>query len=229
LIHLGRAHEVPVAYPGERNLCARALLYMGEYERVLREYPDEQRECVPALLRLGRYEEAAALLGDKRPDYNISCVFALREYQRRGGGAQEVFDSLLSLPHDFYGFSPELSWRFFMIPFLQMLDGDTAAFEKSIRTVIEKHRYISGQRLWHAAKYLAGEIDDNTFMAQPDRLGLAGELALLRALRADYRGEKGALQHYRRYQDLGYHLKLAEYFEDLFVKWRVRQLGGEGT
>lgn len=63
LLHMRRPREILSRFPGQRWICADALLQLGEYGRVLRDYGDLVAQRHIALVQLGDYVGALADCG----------------------------------------------------------------------------------------------------------------------------------------------------------------------
>jgi len=73
-------------------------------------------------------------------------------------------------------------------PVLMGLAGDTAGMRSRCRDLMTRYPYQTGRSLWHEAAWLAGEITDEQFLAQPLQYYARERLALFTAIRDDVRG-----------------------------------------
>jgi hypothetical protein len=118
--------------------------------------------------------------------------------------------------------------RTVIVPFLRELMGDADAVAREARATIAERRWLEKQRPYHLARYLLGEIDDAGFRAQPYRLRVEADLALVRAVRAEReRRPADAVAAYRAWSALPRWAR-AYCFDPVseeFVAWRLRVLG----
>ena len=106
--------------------------------------------------------------------------------------------------------------------------GEEGAWRQALVQVRDQARWNNRQRPWYVARYLLGEIDEATFLAQPFALQADADLALLQAVHADHAGDPGAADAYRRWLALPSWRRnlFAPTIEDAFVSWRLTVLEG---
>jgi hypothetical protein len=117
--------------------------------------------------------------------------------------------------------------RFVMAPFLHELAGDPGALDRACAETVRSRRWLEGQRPWHDARWLRGELDDAAYLAQPHRGWAEARLALLRAVRAERSGERdAALADYRAYLAIPAWRRSEDLdpIERRFSEWRIAEL-----
>lgn len=121
-------------------------------------------------------------------------------------------------------------------PWLAEMLGESGAFTAAQQQVLQDGRWWQAQRPWYVAAWLAGEIDDARYLAQPVGNGVEASLQALRAIRADRAGETAAaLAQYEAFFALSpaqrsgiiYGRRSAS-LERLF-RWRQRELAALNT
>ncbi len=204
------------------TLRAGVLIASGRIEQVLREYKHDSPRA-RALLALGRLDEALAQAAYDVPLVGLGA-FGDRE-AGRGAAALDLADRLgrSQFNHEdrTSGFPARL-----LGPLLHALGGDRAAAIARLRQVAEQEKDCLGQRLAYTARYLAGDIDDRAFLAQPFHLMADTRLLMAQGLRHDLRGDApGAVACYRQVMAMPYYRTLISEVEWAFMAWRCRIAG----
>lgn len=252
LIAKGRLDEALGQYPESRALVAQALLLNNRWDEVATRFADQPHESGQALVELGRYAEVVANRSRvwPRPDqvFDLRARIALREWSL---GNRAGADSILQNGDSTYSHM----WnhlrvsRHLLLPVLHGLAGDTAALALGCQAVLENPIQMYSRRLWFEAAYIAGRIDDSTFLAQPCRYRADSRLVLFRAIRADLNADtRNAVRGYREwltktgsmvplYENLSQPNVAIDAFTDLdqsatlrrFAQWRVDVLTGHAV
>ncbi len=113
-----------------------------------------------------------------------------------------------------------------IIPFLYVNQDKNDRFETHIRTRSRFLQNTLGGRLYSVAAYILGELDDKQFQERTNKRFLEGDLALAKAMRAEYRGDADAFDLYMRYRKLPAHKRELNPVVDYFVEWRCHQAKG---
>ena len=197
---------------------ASALLAAKRYDQILQEYVHAS-VTARALLGLGRVDQALAT-GIQDP--TLVALVAIRELSDgRDADAHALLARLArsELPGD--EFVSAFARR--LLPILiQAIDGDRAAAITALRAVAENDRFRFGQRLSYLARYAAGDIDDQAFLAQPFHLLADTRLLLAKGLRCELSGDAGgAAQHYRDLLSLPYYRTMITEDQCAFMDWRL--------
>ncbi len=127
-------------------------------------------------------------------------------------------------------FNPFALSRAAVVPFIRELLGDADAVERSGVQIIAQRRYAYEQQLWYDASFIAGSIDQATFLAQPHGLCAPAHLLICQAVRAERNHHVvEALAHYRAYlalplwrRDLD-----SDPVTDRFARWRITVLAAQ--
>ena len=173
---------------------------------------------------------AGALLGqDQRSDPTLSLLASLHVGDRAGIArwrretAAQPID--WNWPVDWFG-------PMILVPLLAHQDGDGQAWSTAMDQAMSVQRR-SGQRLWHLAALIRGEITAERFLAQPYRAEAGAWLHLATGLRADIDGDAPAARAaYRAFQALPLEKRLLEDFTfspvvERFVAWRLLALAAQ--
>jgi hypothetical protein len=223
------------------------LVRSGRWEEAVARLPRDSRWRMDALLRLGRLDEVIAAGKDyagvalaERGHYGDSFAKAagdigslqeialMLRIAGAGDNARELLDLLARNPA---GIANEgLAFGHHLLPpILAALDGREADFHSGMRRVIDGYRWTIAQTVWHDAAFIAGEIDEDAYRAQPYRRCMPARLALVQAIRADCRGEhEAALAAYRRYHATPLYQRMGSRCTDRFAAWRAKVLAGGG-
>ncbi len=262
LLLLGRYDELLDSYDDQRMLCARALYAQDLADSAITRYPESRAHHARWLIDKGRYEEAVRRYRDQADEYALALAMLGRydeiPYQRGLPGVSlETFrdmihlhalhtaingstseaDRILNRPHPFYyrAMAHLRFGEFLLSPILHALAGDNAAFAGQCAYLMEDRQYVFGQRLWYEAGYLLHRISEDSFLDQPFGFRASLRLELMRAIRNDIEGTRGAaLRGYRSWAarpdyplpDTWTDLKKSETVRQ-FVQWRIRSLGEE--
>jgi hypothetical protein len=117
--------------------------------------------------------------------------------------------------------------KYFILPFLERLDGNSDAVERACRFAATETRDVHGQALFYFARLVLGQIGEEAFDAQPYRFAREARKAIALALRAELEGHRGeALRQYGSYLALPAARRLfdpnnTDPILDRFVRWRV--------
>ncbi|MBA3686001.1 MAG: hypothetical protein H0W72_12300 [Planctomycetes bacterium] len=110
--------------------------------------------------------------------------------------------------------------------------GQPAVFSAAIDEITARGRFWFEQRPWHFAQYVAGRMEDAEFLAQPCRGFAPAMLAMAKALRADWMGDRsGAATAYATYLALpanrrAFYCPNRDPAAEALATWRARALAG---
>jgi tRNA A-37 threonylcarbamoyl transferase component Bud32 len=193
-LRTARRFDALLALPADQVASddrAYALAAQGRWEDVLALGPKLSPAVrAAANIATGR---AADDPGHERWEFQARewTLSALVLRARRAGAAAEAERwkaMLAALPVDYTRTHAWFASRL-MVPFLDRLAGDRDALgPAALARMAEEHRWHWVQRLAYAARYLGGTLDDQAFLAQPDRRDAHGLLLLVRAMRAELAG-----------------------------------------
>ena len=184
---LGRLDEAIVRSAEIHDAREIAHLLAGRDDGIT--HPD--LVVLAALLR-GRLEPALASDRHHASAETIRLIDRLASGALSGGGGPaalgakddpRAFDAVM---HD------EWRLRGVVRPALRaLLDDGWRDFDRSLEAIDQpRHRYADAQQAWHWAARLLGRIDDQRFLAQPNRAFAAADLLLIHALLAERDGRR---------------------------------------
>jgi len=224
----GRADTVLAqTAPGTRSWYA-ALIHLGRLEEaVAAAVAAPDGDSCRVLLRARRYDQAQAAHGSYWQAAQIGKWLAALE--RHDVAAAEAARAAVQDERTHWQGSESWFARFILVEVMRH-QGDPAALATAMRALAARGANWLGQRPWHAARYLLGELDDSAYLVQPACGHAPSALLVLRAIRADQAGDRAAaLADYRAYLALPLHQRGWEEVDgdpitDHFVAWRVAEL-----
>ncbi len=222
LIDCGRVEDLLKMYPnphdGDRSPQQlapryRALKAMKRWQELLEEYPDQPGD---ALIALGRYRQLLSRRPLDPADLHRVAMCLIRDGDEVAG--TDLVKHLAQIPPDHT--DDMTMFSHYLLPVMMpVLFGRTVDATNGLRPVIDHQRYVYGQRLWYLASYIAGDIDEKGFLAQPYSVIASQMLPFARALKHDCRGEtEEALADYRSCLDLNRDDVIM-----LFIEARIRE------
>ncbi len=197
LYRMDKPEEALRRYPESRAAYAQYLLDQERYQDVVDSFPDQLFEYSRALLALGRPHEAPLDTGAYRlkadPAFELIGHWALRAF---GDGDRAQAYRLLEQRRTYlFNWHHHRFQRFFLAAVLRALDGDRGALERACASVKKLYRYHHNQRLYYEASYLAGDIGETAFLAQPFKYFARERLVLLDAILLDIDGDQETALH----------------------------------
>jgi hypothetical protein len=120
--------------------------------------------------------------------------------------------------------------HYVMVPFLRELGGERGAMAAHCAEVIATRRWVYMQHPWYCARYLAGEIGEPEFLAQPHNAFAPAHLAICQGVRAELAGDRAAAHAaYRRFLEIPLYRRELDLdaVVDRFVAWRAEQTADE--
>ena len=202
----GHQDVVLEKYADIRGECAKALNVLGRHAEVMDGYQDifaqSKWEQFDALVGLGRCDEALGILsGATEAVSRLPAIWqvAMRWLQLgERARADALIARIAALPPTF-GDEGDAHLRLMLPALLRVFDGESVDLVQTWRDGALARREILSQNLWHLAALVAGQIDEERFLAQPCRRYLPPRLLMARALKAEVDGRKAeALTAYRQ-------------------------------
>jgi hypothetical protein len=192
---------------------------------MIKKYPMEIRLSILAELMRGRPQK---VIQDYPPIYAFQLLakyyLALQKYTKNAESGLKSMDKLKAEPANYreqFLYFP----RFMLKPFLKMLQGDKDTLKKEFEKIVEEKKYCFEQVLWYKCAYILGVIDEKRFRQQPRKLYLTADLALAKAMQAEYLAhKKRARRFYRQYAQIPLYQKELNPLIEYFVKWRLQTL-----
>jgi len=190
-------------------------------------------EGFTTLLRTRRYDQAFLTTQPRnllrRLQANLGRWVAALE--RHDAAAAAALLATITATGDAVGWVAQDSWfaRFILLEAARH-QGDPGGFATAMRALAGRGPDWLAQRPWYAARYLLGEVDEGVFLAQPACGQAPATLLALRAVRAEFAGERAAaLDHYRAYlalplRDRRWDSSEGDPIADHYITWRVAAL-----
>nr|MBA3685292.1 protein kinase [Planctomycetota bacterium] len=198
LLTLQRAEAALAACPpGDKLRRSQALIALGRYDEALVVYP--------VLATAGQIAIAHAAAG--RRDEALALAVRLRNGDGSFTGVETLFAK-------------------FLLPAL--IEGVYAGASVDAGTFadgLKQTRNNDGQRFWHTVAFVAGTIDEATFLRQPQRLCMDGALHVARAYAAEVQGDgAAAFAAYSAWRALPPAQRRSDDLSAAWVDWRLRAL-----
>jgi len=244
LYRTGRADEALTRYPESRPMYADRLIRMGAYDSVITRFPDQLARYGLACALAKRYGDIPYRTGTWRVSSAVyTDLLHIEVMQRWADGDRPGARRAAALPHVFSNFGVDKTimrfGEFLLLPALEGLAGDTASMARQCRRIAAEHADRMNACLRHEALYLAGDIGDSAFLAQPYGYDVQDRFRFFKALRLDLEGRASeARAAYRVMPDVSDHQFLANPFAgqshqllessavQRFAAWRIEELSG---
>ncbi|MDT8389333.1 MAG: helix-turn-helix domain-containing protein [Lentisphaeria bacterium] len=212
LVKLGRAEEAIRRYPDH---CQEAYLALRRYDEFLERWPRPPIRHLTVLKNLGRMDVARNYPESKDPTVAqyLTSITAPESIIASGPGPEpKIYYGLLSqravrllnagetdeaqscLEKIHLVRSSTFWWwdrgasEVFLTTVVRGLIGQRDSMRADLEAIRDYHQYTDYQILWHDARFLLGEIDDDQFREQPAKDGLESHLALVKAIDFDLKG-----------------------------------------
>ncbi len=248
-----------------REVCFQALLGMGREEDALREFPEFRAAFAAHLCEQGRFHDVYREFRDDGFAFGIACA-ELRRIEEipfdKGLFRMSLTEEcevrhLLSLraamdgswrearaharrAHTHYLGQGHLYTRFahfLLLPVVEAIAGRPAVLAAACDSLIAHARGVHMQALWYEAAYLANDVSDSMFLAQPFRRGAAMRLHLFRGIRRELAGNReGAREDYESFLASVQRIRPSEnrdidfsYTTRRFARWRLQAFGDPAT
>jgi len=269
LLRAGRFDDLFARYPDMRSACARALYRTGRSEEAIRQYPESRPLYADYLIDKGRYDTVMTGFRDQPLRYGLACVLAgryadvpyregrycvssgqyadllaLQALRLWNAGDRRQARATMKTPHvtAFYGVELVANrfGEYLLLPVLEGLGGDTASMARQCRRLAVEHAARMNACLRYEALYLAGDITDSAFLAQPYGWDAQERHLFFKALRDDLAGRREeALAGYRACPDpwdnrqlqfiftVTFHQLLDSRTVRQFIEWRIKTLDAQ--
>ncbi len=214
LASVGRVDALLKDYSDQREVCIDALFAAGRAEEAIARFPEsaprygawlaENGSAAEALSRYGIHAWARAValthLGQYREALRRGHVedltateeieiAAIQAVHAAAKGDYRTADSIAHVPRTFgLHWSQQRFSRQLLGPVLAGFSGHTGTMKRELRVCAAHVSETCSKMLWHEALYLAGDISDEQFLAQPVQYLVAERLRFLDAILADIRG-----------------------------------------
>ncbi len=224
-LRAGHFQEFLDAHPVETNRAdfgstqrSWALLGLRRYDQVLAEYSHGSPRA-RALIGLGRFEDALRAA----PFDSGCCATIALAYFRKGDpdGCSRVLARFARAQPDMED-GNQMFARWLMPALLERIGGARVDARVAYAHIIASLKHVYGQRLWHLAAFIAGDIDEPAFMAQPAQLRVRAQLLFGRGLHHEFAGEAAAAADcYREYLALPSFDRRPSEVEAIFMRTRI--------
>jgi tRNA A-37 threonylcarbamoyl transferase component Bud32 len=241
LFQSGRAQWVLDHPAADSTARTRALIFLDRCDEALLAIPSDLRQSqlrwVAAALA-GREDIIRGEFGQVRTLGSIRPVLgywlAFRAYARGDAAAARRELAAFQVGQGWYTTQELAITHGLLADFLAFaVAGDRKPFAACLAAISATRKGVFEQRLWYAAEYISGHLDDTAFLAQPVVLRRTGFLAICRALRAEWEGRAAdAGAAYRAYLALPPYQRLVIWNErdpaiEAFAAWRGAALSGD--
>lgn len=248
LTALGRAEEAIKRYP-DHSACA--YLSLKRFEELLARFPapgTRIAEGIYALHALGRrqelknyprrdewlwteaqlYSNPAAILQDKGPASNsqkhLARLLLAIEALKLGNKskAMDLMDQIEGVGSADFWWADHFADEILMTSLTRGMAADRKQLTSDLKEIESKHKFKDKQALWHDASYLAGNISQKTYLAQPQQSRIARRFDFIDCVARDLEGKtEHAASGYRKFLKENLPYGADELLRHRFAEWRL--------
>lgn len=200
LVCAGRLQQAIAEHP---RVHERAMVFrlLGRWDEALAAAGTDSREIAATWIASGRAQVSVERTPRTLPGYRHWAMCALAVDAFRRGDVAEARAWFLRSDERVFDHRWAHAWmaRFIIRPFIEDDSPDRSRFRRALADS-RARRMMYAQRLWYAASFVLGDLDEAAFMAQPCAGDARAILPLCAGIRAELAGETAAaIRRYASY------------------------------